>query len=56
MPQRVQALAGNGIEPLGHVPDLEPYLDGCRLSIAPLRFGAGIKGKINTAHARAFPS
>jgi GT2 family glycosyltransferase len=55
MPRRVTALAGNGIEPLGHVPNLEPYLDGCRLSIAPLRFGAGIKGKINTAHARGVP-
>jgi glycosyltransferase involved in cell wall biosynthesis len=55
MPARVRALAGNGIEPLGHVPSLDPYLDGCRLSIAPLRFGAGIKGKINTAHARGVP-
>lgn len=55
MPERVRDLAGDGIEPLGHVPDLVPYLDGCRLSVAPLRFGAGVKGKISTAQARGTP-
>jgi GT2 family glycosyltransferase len=55
MPPQVAALAGDGIETLGHVPDLEPYLGRCRLSVAPLRFGAGVKGKINAAQARAIP-
>jgi len=30
----------------GHVPDLTPYFDNCRLSVAPLRFGAGVKVKV----------
>ena len=55
MPKRVEALAVDGIEAVGHVPDLVPYLDGCRLSVAPLRFGAGVKGKIVTAHASGVP-
>ena len=34
---------------------LEPLLDGCRVSVAPLRFGAGVKGKVNQAMARGLP-
>jgi O-antigen biosynthesis protein len=30
----------------GHVPDLAALLDRCRVSIAPLRYGAGVKGKV----------
>ncbi|HSM72339.1 MAG TPA: glycosyltransferase, partial [Anaerolineales bacterium] len=29
-----------------YVPDIAPYLNRCRLSIAPLRYGAGVKGKV----------
>jgi glycosyltransferase involved in cell wall biosynthesis len=29
-----------------YVPDIAPYFDHCRLSIAPLRYGAGVKGKV----------
>ena len=39
----------------GRVADLEPWLESCRLSIAPLRFGAGVKGKLNTAMAHGLP-
>jgi glycosyltransferase involved in cell wall biosynthesis len=55
MPASVRNLAGNGIEAVGHVPDLEPYLRRCRLSIAPLRYGAGVKGKISTAQSAGLP-
>ena len=51
MPETVRKLAGNGMEAVGFVPDLEPYLRRCRLSVAPLRFGAGVKGKISAAQA-----
>ena len=34
---------------------LEPWLDGCRLAVAPLRYGAGIKGKVNMSMARGQP-
>ena len=50
-----RALDGNGIVMHGQVDDLDPWLDGCRVSIAPLRFGAGVKGKINTAMSRGLP-
>jgi GT2 family glycosyltransferase len=39
----------------GYVPDVEPYLRNARVFIAPLRFGAGIKGKVGEAMARGIP-
>ena len=44
-----------GIRVHGHVPDISPYLDGCRLALAPLRFGAGVKGKVNLSLAHGQP-
>ena len=44
-----------GIRIHGHVPDLQPLLDGARVSIAPLRYGAGVKGKVNQAMAHGLP-
>ncbi|MGQ4660138.1 glycosyltransferase [Lysobacter sp. F6437] len=44
-----------GVRLHGHVPDIAPYLDGCRLALAPLRFGAGVKGKINLSLAHGQP-
>ena len=48
-PAEVLALEGNGIHVTGYVEDLVPYFNQCRLSVAPLRYGAGIKGKIATS-------
>ena len=43
----VKALAkAEGVFVHGFVQDLGPILDGIRVAVAPLRFGAGIKGKI----------
>ncbi|MEE9414334.1 MAG: glycosyltransferase [Acidimicrobiales bacterium] len=39
----------------GHVGDLTSLLETCRASIAPLRFGAGVKGKITQALLRGVP-
>jgi glycosyltransferase involved in cell wall biosynthesis len=39
----------------GRVDDLRPWLERCRVSVAPLRYGAGVKGKINTAMAAGLP-
>ena len=47
--------ADSGIVMHGHVPDLQPLLDGCRVGLAPLRFGAGVKGKVNLAMAHGQP-
>jgi ubiquinone/menaquinone biosynthesis C-methylase UbiE/glycosyltransferase involved in cell wall biosynthesis len=35
-----------GIVVLGFVKDIAPLLTACRVTIAPLRYGAGIKGKV----------
>jgi len=40
---------------LGHVPDLLPLFRRSRLSVAPLRFGAGVKGKVLESMACGLP-
>lgn len=54
-PPEVQSLDGNGIHIVGHAERLEPYFDRCRLSVVPLRYGAGIKGKIGTSLSFGVP-
>jgi O-antigen biosynthesis protein len=44
-----------GVEVTGYVQDLGPYLRRAWISIAPLRYGAGIKGKISEAMAAGLP-
>lgn len=39
----------------GHVPDIAPYFTACRVSISPLRYGAGVKGKVNLAMSYGLP-
>ena len=51
----VRALDGNGVRFHGFVESLEPWLDSCRLAVAPLRYGAGIKGKVNQSMAHGQP-
>jgi GT2 family glycosyltransferase len=56
VPDEVAALAARpGVKVHGHVPDIDPYMDGARLSIAPLRYGAGVKGKVNLSMAHGQP-
>jgi glycosyltransferase involved in cell wall biosynthesis len=54
-PEKVRQLHGNGVEFHGFVESLDPFLDGCRLAVAPLRYGAGVKGKINHSMAHGQP-
>jgi GT2 family glycosyltransferase len=51
----IEALACDDLVILGYVPDIAPYLASCRVSISPLRYGAGVKGKINTAMSHGLP-
>lgn len=51
----IEALACDDLVILGYVPDIAPYLASCRVSISPLRYGAGVKGKINTAMSHGVP-
>jgi len=55
MPDTLRALAGPGIEILGFVQDIDPLLAQSRISIAPLRYGAGVKGKVNQAMSHGLP-
>ncbi len=54
-PNEIQLLAAEDIIISGFVKNLNPLLDKMRVSVAPLRFGAGIKGKIGTAMAAGLP-
>ncbi len=55
VPANVRALEAPDFVVTGFVPDVTPYFTGCRVSIAPLRYGAGVKGKINLAMSFALP-
>ena len=44
-----------GLTMIGFVDDLKPYYEQCRLAIAPLRYGAGVKGKVNQALSYGVP-
>ncbi|HEY8586946.1 MAG TPA: glycosyltransferase [Rhodanobacter sp.] len=50
-----QALATPGLEMHGRIADLTPWLDQCLATLAPLRFGAGVKGKINMSMSHGVP-
>lgn len=45
-PEWLQAFHAENFIVAGHVPDLAPLLHQTRLTIAPLRYGAGVKGKV----------
>jgi O-antigen biosynthesis protein len=54
-PPEVQALASPQVDVTGWVEDLRPLLDGARVMVAPLRYGAGMKGKITQALSVGLP-
>ncbi len=54
-PTEVKALASSLVDVTGWVEDLEPLLNKARLMVVPLRFGAGLKGKITQALAFGLP-
>ncbi|HTU79965.1 MAG TPA: glycosyltransferase [Solirubrobacteraceae bacterium] len=54
-PPEVQALASPRVEIAGWIEDLQPLLDRSRLLVAPLRYGAGLKGKITQSLAAGLP-
>ncbi len=54
-PANVWALAGERVEVVGYVPDLTPSYARARMSVSPLRFGAGLKGKIVSSLAAGVP-
>ncbi|GBR67973.1 glycosyltransferase family 4 protein [Gluconobacter kanchanaburiensis] len=55
MPHAVHTLAAEDVEIVGAVPDLADALTNIALCVAPLRFGAGIKGKVLESWAAGLP-
>jgi O-antigen biosynthesis protein len=55
MPEQLRQLCTNGVVALGYVEDLAEIFDKVRLTIAPLTFGAGIKGKVIESLSAAIP-
>ena len=51
----VQSLASEDVVVTGYIEDLDAFLDQVRVSVAPLRFGAGVKGKIVSAMSAGLP-
>ena len=47
--------ADKRVEVTGYVPELTPYFDRARVSISPLRYGAGVKGKIVSSLEAGIP-
>lgn len=54
-PASLQALASDRIIVTGKVPVLEPWYAKTRVFVAPLRYGAGAKGKVLSALAHGVP-
>jgi glycosyltransferase involved in cell wall biosynthesis len=56
MPDDLARLAAEaGAQPRGFLPSMEAELAARRISIAPLRFGAGLKGKVGESLAAGVP-
>jgi glycosyltransferase involved in cell wall biosynthesis len=47
--------ARDGVVVHGHVASLQPFLGRCRIALAPLLSGAGVKGKVNEAMSYGVP-
>jgi glycosyltransferase involved in cell wall biosynthesis len=52
---KVRELQSNEIEVTGYVPDISGYFDNARVFVAPLRYGAGLKGKVLQAMSYGLP-
>lgn len=67
LPEAKLYVVGGGVTPeiaaydstdvriMGYVPDVNPLFDSCRLFVAPLRYGAGMKGKVGQALSHGLP-
>ena len=55
MPNRFHDYANKNIELRGFVEDLDELLSQTRLTLAPLRFGAGLKGKVASSIGAGVP-
>jgi GT2 family glycosyltransferase len=51
----IAAYASADVEVLGYVPDVEPLYRDCRLMVVPVRYGAGVKGKLGESLSYGLP-
>jgi glycosyltransferase involved in cell wall biosynthesis len=54
-PSLVRKLEGEAVKVLGFVPDVAPVFDASRVFVSPLRFGAGMKGKVGHSMSLGLP-
>ena len=54
-PENFRSYQSNGVRVHGYVPDVEPLFQSTRVFVAPIRFGAGVKGKIGDALSYGVP-
>lgn len=54
-PEEIAAYASDSVTITGYLADVDPLFQACRIFIAPLRFGSGIKGKIGQALSYGLP-
>jgi O-antigen biosynthesis protein len=52
----VEALAGEFVQVHGWVPSVAPLYASARVAVAPLRFGAGVKGKVGESLSLGVPT
>ncbi len=55
VPDEIRAYESEEIVVTGYVPDVTSLFHGCRVLIAPLRYGAGMKGKVGHALSYGLP-
>ncbi|NEU14580.1 glycosyltransferase [Methylobacterium sp. BTF04] len=55
LPETLSTRSDTHVEWIGYVPEIEPWLDQLRLTVAPLRYGAGAKGKVVSSLLNGVP-
>jgi GT2 family glycosyltransferase/glycosyltransferase involved in cell wall biosynthesis len=55
IPDSVRALESANVKVVGFVEDIDAYISKSRLTIAPLRYGAGVKGKVGKSLVNGTP-
>jgi len=54
-PAEFEEFTSQGVKILGFVPALGPKMFGCRVFVAPIRFGSGVNGKIGESLSYGLP-
>jgi glycosyltransferase involved in cell wall biosynthesis len=54
-PEEIRRLQNDFIQVIGFTPSLDPFFGNSYVSVAPLRFGAGMKGKVGEAMSQGLP-